>query len=290
MKQKIKDFSLVTIGSLVAALGYNSFLVENQIASGGISGLAVSMKALFGWNPGNFVMILAVPLLLICWIFLGKDVFIKTFYGSFIFPFFIRLTENIPTMTHQPLLASLFGGFILGVGLGLVFFGNSSTGGTGIITQILHKYTPLPLGVVLLITDGIIVGISAIAFDMDIVMYSIISLIVVSFTIDAMMTGLHSSRNLLIISKKEKEVRQFILEKADRGVTQIPIKGGYSGYDKWMLMTTLSTHELPKIQATIQELDPTAFMVIMPATKVIGRGFSLHKDYRDSDDDFLVPM
>ena len=290
MKKRMKDFLLVTVGSFIAAIGYNSMLVGNNIASGGVSGLAVSMKQLFGWKPGDFVLMLAGPLLILCLIFLGKEVFIKTVYGSWIFPTFIKLTESIPTITHNPLLAAIFGGIILGSGLGLVFYGDSSTGGTGIITQILHKYTPLPLSVVLLITDGTIVAISAIAFPPDTVMYSIISLVVVSLTIDLMMTGLNSSRNVLIISQKNSQIREYITQTADRGVTQIPILGGYSDKENTMIMTTVSTREFPKLQTEILKIDATAFMVVMPAAQVLGRGFSLHKHYKETDEDILMPM
>ena len=288
--QRIKDFLLVTLGSLIAAFGYNAMLVGNHIASGGISGLAVSLKALFGWNSGNFMLALAGPLLLLCWVFLGKEVFIKTVYGSWIFPTFIKLSEHIPTITHNPLLAGIFGGGILGFGLGLVFYGNSSTGGTGIITQILHKYTPLPLGLVLLITDGTIVAISAIAFPADTVMYSVISLVVVSYTIDSMMAGFNSSRNLFIISDKDQDIRHLITQKMDRGVTQIPIKGGYTNQDKIMLMIALPTPEISKIQAEILQLDETAFMITTPASQIFGRGFSLHKHYKSEDTNLLMPM
>lgn len=141
MKKKLIDFGLVTVGAFIAAIGFNSFFLENHIASGGVVGLAVSLKALFGWNTGNFVMISNFPLLIACWLFLGKETFVKTVYGSWIYSIFVKLTEGVPNLTDNPLLAALFGGIICGFGLGVVFWGNSSTGGTGIITQILHKYT-----------------------------------------------------------------------------------------------------------------------------------------------------
>ena len=290
MKRKIADFLLVTIGSFIAAVGYNALLVENNIASGGVGGLAISLNALWGWNNSNFILATTLPLLLLCWIFLGKEVLLKTFFGSLIFPTFIKLTEDIPTLTKQPLLAAIFGGIVLGLGLGIVFYGNSSTGGTGIITQILNKYTPLPLGTVLLVVDGSIVAISAIAFDPDTVMYSIISLVVVSLTIDKMMAGLNSSRNLLIISQRSEEIIDYITNKADRGATTIPVKGGHTKRNHNMVMTTLSTHEVPKVQEEIQKIDETAFMVIIPAATVMGRGFSLQKDYKTVPDDFIAPL
>lgn len=128
MKKRLIDFGLVTIGAFIAAVGFNCFFLENHIASGGVVGLAVSLKALFGWNPGNFVMITNVPLLLACLIFLGKETFLKTIYGAWIYSIFVKVTENLPNLTHNPLLAAIFGAVICGSGLGIVFWGNSSTG------------------------------------------------------------------------------------------------------------------------------------------------------------------
>ena len=142
MKRRIIDILLVTLGSFIAAVGYNSLLVKNNIASGGVGGLAISLNALFGWNNANFVLATTIPLLILCWCFLGREVLLKTFYGSLVFPTFIKLTEGLPTLTKQPLLAAIFGGIVLGLGLGIVFYGNSSTGGTGIITV---SYTHLTL-------------------------------------------------------------------------------------------------------------------------------------------------
>lgn len=129
MKRRIIDILLVTIGSFISAVGYNSLLVKNNIASGGVGGLAISLNALFGQNNANFVLATTIPLLILCWCFLGREVLLKTLYGSLVFPTFIKLTEGLPTLTKQPLLASIFGGIILGLGLGIVFYGNSSTGG-----------------------------------------------------------------------------------------------------------------------------------------------------------------
>ena len=290
MKRRIIDILLVTLGSFIAAVGYNSLLVKNNIASGGVGGLAISLNALFGWNNANFVLATTIPLLILCWCFLGREVLLKTFYGSLVFPTFIKLTEGLPTHTKQPLMAAIIRGIVLGLGLGIVFYGNSSTGGTGIITQILNKYTPLPLGMVLLIVDGIIVAISAIAFPPDTVMYSILSLGVVSLTIDKMMVGLNSSRNLLIISQNSEQILNYITRVADRGATKIPVLGGHTGHAQNMIMTTLSTHEVPKVQEEIQKIDETAFIVIVPASTVMGRGFSLQKDYQRVPNDFINPL
>ena len=290
MKKKLIDFGLVTVGAFIAAIGFNCFFLENHIASGGIVGLAVCLKALFGWNPGNFVIIADIPLLIACWIFLGKEIFLKTIYGAWIYSIFVKITENLPNLTHNPLLAAIFGGVICGFGLGVVFRGNSSTGGTGILTQILHKYSPFSLAVSMTIVDGCSVAMGLVAFDIDTVMYSVIGLITVSYVVNSIQIGVTSSRNIMIISPKNTLIKEYISTQADRGVTEIPVTGGFSGEQQAMLMTTVSHQEVPRLEKNIQKIDETAFIVVMPATQVMGRGFSLKKHYKLDEKDTILPM
>lgn len=290
MKQKLKDFALVTIGSFISAVAFNSMFVENHIASGGVGGLAISMNALFGWNTANFVLIANIPLLLLCFFFLGKEVFIKTIYGAWIYPIFIKLTAGLPTLTHNTLLAAVFGGIVIGFGLGLVFVGNSSTGGTGIIIQLLEKYTPIPLGTCMAFVDGLVVGLGLIAFDVDTVMYSIIALLAIAYFVNLVMAGADSSRNIMIISKHHTEIKEYITKVADRGVTELPIVGGFTGQENRMLMTTVSRLEYQRLETNILAIDETAFIVVMPANQVKGRGFSLQKTHQNLENDILIPM
>ena len=290
MKRKVIDFGLVTIGALFMAVGFNGMFLSNHIAAGGLGGLAISFSKLFGWDPANFVMLANIPLLIACFFLLGRAIFIKTLYGAWIFPIFIKVTENMPSFTENQLLAAVFGGIIVGFGLGLVFLGNSSTGGTGIITQILNKYSPLPLAVAMTIVDGIIVILGLLAFDTDTVMYSIISLVVISYVVNRMQIGVSSSRNIMIISRHNQEIKTYISTKADRGVTEIPVIGGYSGVKNSMLMTTVSVQEVGRIKKNILDIDETSFIIVMPAIQVMGRGFSLTKQFQSDNDDIILPM
>lgn len=291
MKEKIKDYALVTIGSFLAAIGINGFMAANNIVSGGIGGLALSFEVMFGWDRGLFALAINLPLLLLCYFFLGKSVFISTLYGSWIFPLFLKWTAGMPTITHNQLLGAVFGAIILGIGLGLVFLGNSSTGGTSIPTKIIEKYTPLSLGFIMTVIDGLVVMTGLIAFkDVDGVLYSILALLIIGYVVDLMMTGAQSSKNLMIISKNALQIKEKISQVANRGVTEIPIYGGYTGEEKRMLMVTVLTVEVPTIEHIVQAIDPTAFMVITPATQVLGRGFSLTKTYGLADDNILPPI
>ncbi|HFI0149381.1 TPA: YitT family protein [Streptococcus suis] len=290
MKERLKDYVLVTLGSIIMAVGFNMLFMENHIVSGGVGGLSIALKAIVGWNPADFVLYCNIPLLILCWFFLGKSVFVKTVYGALVYPFCIMLTAGLPNLTDNPLLAAIFGGIILGFGLGLIFLGKSSTGGTGILIQLIHKYTPLPIGLTMAIVDGLIVGVGFIAFDPDTVMYSIIALMTITYIVNRMMSGTESSRNVMIISQKAGEIKDYITKVADRGVTEFPIVGGFTGVDKRMLMTTVSIPEMQKLESAILAIDETAFMVVMPASQVRGRGFSLQKDHKYYDEDILIPM
>ena len=242
MKKRLKDLCLVTLGALIGAIGFNTMFLENNIASGGVGGLAINMNALFGWEPSTFVLLANIPLMALCFFLLGKETFLKTIYGAWIFPTFISLTEPLPTLTTNPLLV-----------------------------------------------DVVIGGIGFIAFDSDTVMYSIITLISITYVVNMMMAGADSSRNLMIISSKQEQIKEFITTVLDRGVTEFPIIGGYTGKESRLLMVTISRPEYPLIEAEIQKLDETAFVIVMPASQVRGRGFSLHKRHQ-VDDDILIPM
>lgn len=290
MKINLKDYALVTLGCLISSIGLNGFMAANNIVSGGLGGLGVSMNKLFGWDAGDFTLIANALMMVLCYFFLGKATFFSTLYGAWVFPLFIKLTATIPSLTDNQLLGAVFGGIIMGIGLGLVFMGNSSTGGTSIPTKILHNYTPLSLGMAMTIVDGLVVLTGFWAFDMDSVLHSIIALLVISYVINIMMTGFQSSNNLMIISEKSQAIKQGISEAANRGVTEIPIYGGYTGHEKRMLMVTALSIEVPAIEHIVQAIDPTAFIIIMPATQVHGRGFSLTKHFEIVDEDILPPI
>ncbi|MBA2795526.1 membrane protein [Streptococcus porcinus] len=290
MEKKVRDILYVTLGSFITAIGFNTMFVHNNIASGGMVGISVVIKELLGISPSLFLMVSNIPLLLLCYFFLGKQTFVKTLYGSWIYPIAIRFTSFLPTLTHNQLLAAIFGGIIVGIGLGMVFWGNSSTGGTGILTQILHKHSPLTLGVAMTIVDGISVLMGFMSLSADDVMYSTIGLLVIGYVISVMENGFDSSKNIMIISREYLTIKDYITKVMDRGVTKIPIRGGYTTSDKVMLMTVVSTYELPSLQEKILEIDDTAFLVVMPAAQVMGRGFSVTKQYKREDEDILLPM
>ncbi|AKG05683.1 hypothetical protein AAV35_003295 [Salimicrobium jeotgali] len=267
------EFSYVIIGSLFIALAFNLFLLPNNIASGGVAGISTITKDVFGWEPGIVQWVLNILFFSMGLFILGKNFGIKSLVGTLILPFFVLITSDVVTPTEDPLLGAIFGGMGIGLGLGIVFRGRASTGGVDLGAQVLHKFTKLPLGICIAILDGTIVFTSAIVFSVEEGLYALISLFITSRTIDLVQVGFNTSKNVMIISKKEMEVRRALLNDIDRGVTVLKGAGGYTEEDRPVIMCVVQQNEFMKLTRTIKEIDPGAFIVTMNATEVLGEGF-----------------
>ncbi|MDT1939092.1 YitT family protein [Carnobacterium divergens] len=275
---KFVDVLLVIVGAFFIALSMNVFLIPNQIVSGGVSGLSIALNSVFGWSPSAILYVVNVPLLVLCFFTLGYQSGIKTILGSLLLPTFVGLLHGIEPWTEVPLLAAIFGGVMIGIGLGLVFRGNASTGGTAILSQIMNKYLKIPMGACVGIIDGMVVLSALLVFDLNTVMYSLISLFIISRVIDLVQVGVNRSKNIFIISEKSEMIRLAILNEVDRGVTNVAIKGGYGNTDKEMLMCVIPEREFNHLKETVLVIDPHAFVVVTSASEVMGRGFSLLKE------------
>lgn len=272
------DILSIVVGSFIAALSFNAFLMPNLIVSGGISGVSTITKSVFSWDPSIVQLVSNIPLLLICFIFLGKEVGYKSILGSLILPSFIGMLDFIKPWTDTPLLAALFGGILTGIGLGIVFRAKASTGGTAIIARMIHEYIKLPLGMSVALIDGLVIVCALIVFDGEVVMYSIISLFIISRTIDIVQVGFNHSKTVMIISEYPSEVKQAIFNTVNRGVTNWSIKGGYGNSDKQMLMCVVAEQEFTFLKDAVLDVDENAFVVVMSASEVWGRGFTLAKE------------
>ena len=176
-------------------------------------------------------------------------------------------------MDIDPLLGSLFGGIGVGLGLGIVFRGNASTGGTDLAAQIIHKYTGLSLGTCVALIDGLIVLSAAIVFDIERGLYALIGLYVTSKTIDLVQVGIGRSKMAMVITNRQEEVREAILNKIDRGVTKLSAYGGYTDQERRIIMCVVDQTEFTKLKQLVQSIDPSAFVIVMDASEVLGEGF-----------------
>ncbi len=267
------EYINVLIGSAIIALAFNVFLLPNQIASGGVSGISTILLSVFGWEPAYVQWAFNIPLFIAGVILLGKQFGVKTLVGTIFLPFVVFLTKNIEPWTNDALLGALFGGIVVGLGLGIVFRGNGSTGGTDLAAQIITKYTGLTLGTSVVLIDGLIVLSAALVFDIERGLYALIALYVTSKTIDLVQVGFGRSKTAMIITNKQEEVREGILNKIDRGVTKLSAYGGFTDNERPVLMCVVDQREFTKLKQLVKSLDPSAFVVVMDASEVLGEGF-----------------
>lgn len=270
---KLVEYVFVLIGSALVAISFNLFLLPNEVASGGVSGISTILKAITGWEPAYVQWALNIPLFIAGVILLGGSFGIKTLVGTIFLPFVVFLTKDLEPWTMDPLLASLFGCIGVGLGLGITFRGKASTGGTDLAAQIIHKYTGLSLGVCVALIDGLIVIAAAVVFDIEKGLYALIGLYVTSKTIDIVQVGLGRKKMALIITNRQDEVRDGILNKIDRGVTKLSAYGGYTDHERPVLMCVVDQTEFTKLKQLVQSIDPSAFIIVSDASEVLGEGF-----------------
>ncbi len=267
------EYSFVIIGAFFVAVAFNVFLLPHDIASGGVAGISTITKALFGFEPSIVQWALNIPLFIAGVIILGKNFGAKSLLGTIILPFFVFLTKNWTQATEDPLLGAIFGGMIVGIGIGIVFKGRASTGGIDLAAQILHKFFPLPLGICLALFDGLIVITATLVFSVEQGLYALIALFITSRTIDFVQVGLNTSKNVMIITERVADVRNVLLKDVDRGVTVLNGTGGYTNEDRTVLMCVVAQNEFSKLTKIVKSVDTNAFVVAMNATEVLGEGF-----------------
>ncbi|SCY88576.1 Uncharacterized membrane-anchored protein YitT, contains DUF161 and DUF2179 domains [Lysinibacillus sp. TC-37] len=273
MRDNIVEYVYVIVGAAVIAIGFNVFLLPNQVASGGVSGISTILHGLFGWNPGIVQYAFNVPLFIAGVLLLGKKFGIKSFIGTITLPFIVLLTNSWEPWTDNALLGALFGGIVVGLGIGLVFKGNASTGGTDLLAQIITKFTGLSLGTSVLLIDGIIAISAAVVFDLEKGLYALIGLYVTTKTIDIIQLGFSQSKMVYIITLKQDEVREAIYAEINRGITKLPAIGGYTGEARPVLMVVVYQTEFTKLKQLIKSVDPSAFVIVSDAYEVLGEGF-----------------
>ena len=270
------EYSLVLLGSFMIAIGFNLFLLPNQVASGGVAGISTIINSVFGFSPDIVQWAINLPLFVLGIFILGKKFGMKTFVGTIAVPFFVGVSSAWPAATPDPLLGAIFGGMACGVGIGIVFRGKGSTGGIDLAAQILHKYVPLPFGICVALFDGVIVLTATFVFSVEQGLYALIGLFVTSRTIDLVQVGLNSSKNLMIITDHVEPVREALLNQVDRGVTVWQAEGGYTKEERRMVMCVVNQNEFSRTSQIIKLIDPNAFIVVMNASEVIGEGFTRH--------------
>lgn len=284
---KLQIYLLILLGSAIAATGINLFLVPNRIAPGGVSGIATVLFYLSnGKLPVGMTMLaFDIPLYLIGYRFIGRRFIVKTMYSSvalsllidFSKPFFNMISDKyfISSQSGDLIVFTVFGGLLVGLGLGIVFKSGATTGGTDLGAKILHTLIPrVSLGNLLLCLDGAVIIFAAISFNSIIVgLYSIITIFIMSKVIDAIMEGVNFSKCVFIISEKSDIIADKILNDIDRGVTALKGTGMYTRKDKEVLFCVLDRSQIPRLKEIVQDIDEKAFVILTDAREVLGEGF-----------------
>ncbi|MCG0275298.1 MAG: YitT family protein [Thermosediminibacteraceae bacterium] len=285
MKLKsVLDYGQIIIGCFVASIGLTMFLVPNKIAAGGVSGLATVLHYLLGVPVGWTMLAFNIPLFIAGVVFLGSGFGAKTILGTLLLSIFTELTKNFPVLTRDLLLSSVYGGIVLGLGLGLVFRTRASTGGSDVAAMLIHHFLPsVSIGQGILLIDFFVIALNGISFNWELAMYSWIALYVSSKVIDIVQEGINYAKAVYIISDRNEEIQKRILEDLGRGITLFEAKGGYTGEEKKVVMCAITRLELPKLKNTIWDVDPRAFIIVHDVHEVLGEGFT-HVSYNDHQD------
>lgn len=291
----IKENSLIIIGSIIAAAGINIFLVPNKIVPGGATGIATVIHYISkGKIPiGVLMILLNIPLLIMGKKYIGKKFFLKTLFATTLLSVIIDILEPFtnyfvqsflvgtqsPVYSSDIALYSVFGGFFMGAGLGLVFKSGATTGGSDLAAKIINHFVPnFTVGQILLFIDTFIILFATIAFKSIVIgLYAIVTLFVTSKVIDAILEGVNFAKAVYIISEKTNEISQSIMFDLDRGVTALKATGMYTGKEKEVLLCVVYRNQIFQLKNIVKSIDPNAFIILADVREVLGEGFKTHE-------------
>ena len=272
----VLDILFSIAGSAVVGFALAIFTVPNDIAPGGFSGLATALAAIMPLSVGIWNFLLNVPLLIICWRKLGIRPVVFTLLCTALLSFFIDLFGKvIPLYTSSMMLASIYGGVILGLGTGILFLRGLSTGGTDLLVLVLKKFFPnVASGTLLLIVDVVVVAVATVIFhNVDVALYSTIAIFAASKVVDTISMGADHAKVIYVITDHGDELAEKLMQVTEHGTTICPVKGGYTKQDKDMVMVITRRNVLSQAMRAIRRIDPHAFAFVVDSNEVRGEGF-----------------
>ena len=275
----VYDYALIVIGSLLVAAGANLFLVPNRVVSGGVTGIAIILHYLAGTPVGLVVLALNVPLLWLGYRHAGgMRFFLRTFVAVVVMAVAIDATASlVEPPTTDRLLVICYGGLLDGLGMGLVFRGRGTTGGTDVLARLAHRHLGVGIGQALLAMNVAIFGAAGLIFGAEPVMIALALAFVSARVLDLVQEGFAAARAALIISERPDDVRRAVLDRLGRGVTVLRGEGGFTGEERPVLYVVVASHEAGRLKRLVGEVDPAAFVAITSAQEVLGEGFAPHK-------------
>lgn len=272
------SYSFIILGSLIVATGFVMFITPYKIVPGGVYGISIVLHYLFGTPVGMMALAFDIPLTLIGIRVLGPRFGFKTVVGFSLTAVFNDVLTlfwgSEPLVKGDALLSTIFGGVLLGLGIGLIFKARATSGGSDIIAMIINKYTKIPLGQLMIYVDSCIVLIGLIVFrDWKVPLYSWIVIFITGKVIDIVLEGVSYEKSLFIISEKHEQIREKIINNLNRGGTYIDGKGMYNQADRKIIFTVVSRRELALLEEYIHNIDPNAFLTVLDAREILGEGF-----------------
>jgi uncharacterized membrane-anchored protein YitT (DUF2179 family) len=274
VNQRIKEIALITIGSLLFAIGINYFAIPNRLSEGGIIGLTVVTYYLFDWSPGIVNFGLNAILLAVGYKFFDKKTMVYTIIGIVETSLFLYVTEHIQYQVNSDtLLAALFAGVFVGIGLGCMFKAGGTSGGSAILARLANQYLGWSVGKGVLIIDIVVIAGSVFIIGQEKAMYTLVAVFVGAKVIDFIVEGMDTKTAVTIISNQPDLIREAITKNMTRGVTVLEGRGGYTGKNKEVLYVVINKQELVKLKQVIGRVDEDAFVVIHDVRDVLGGGF-----------------
>lgn len=278
MKKKIEiivlRFVVLTLGALMAAVGLELFLIPNKLIDGGIVGISILASYLSNILLGVFIVGLNLPFIILGYFRIGKTFTISTVYAVSVLSLFTTKLTPVPAFTEDLLLVTIFGGIMLGTGVGLILRSEGSLDGTEVIALLISPKLSISVGEIVMIFNIFILGSSGFVFGWENAMYSLIAYFVAFKTIDLVMGGIDESKSVMIMSDKTSEISEAIVHRLGKGVTHFYAKGGFSETDKEVLYCVVSRLELSKLKSIVNQYDPEAFMTIEVVQDVHGGRFN----------------
>ena len=273
-KQLLKDYALIVLGTFLAALSLPLFFLPYDIAPGGISGISTVLASVLPLSVGLISFVLNVPLFLIGWRTVGWRFAVRSFIAMTLMSLFIDLVP-VRDVSGNVMLASVFGGVLLGVGLGLVVRAGATTGGTDMAAKMIHSRVAfLPIAAILFLIDGLVVAVAALAFGLQAALWALIALFVSSQAMDSVIKGFNTAMQFMIISRDAEEIVRRIHTEIDRGCTRLMAEGTYSRLPVGTLLCVVSRTEAPRLKKLVAEVDPQAFVTVCNVHEALGEGFT----------------
>ena len=272
--ERTLSYLRILLGSFLGAAAYPLFLTPNSIAPGGLTGVATILNHLFRWPVGTVSLLMNVPLFIIGYRAMGHVFVFRSLVATFVFSLLIDVLPFSP-MTQDPLLATLYGGVLLGAGLGLIMRGGATTGGTDMVARMVHRRLSfISTGSFLFAIDFLVVAAAGVLIGTSEALYALINIFLAAKVMDAVIIGFSGNKACYIISDKWERITERIIHEMDRGVTQLVSRGGYTGTERLTLLCVISRSEIMALKRILSEEDEKAFIIIVDAHETIGDGFA----------------